>query len=114
MKDTYSKKTKIVLWIIFSLFLASVAVNYYDFMIKGDYIVTRQVPCDPSVDSCFVSDCESNDPTCDTETKYKKISAPSKYAGTDYEKMSCSQDNSICNIITCQEDTVEPGEKCFK
>ncbi|MEI7809966.1 MAG: hypothetical protein WCI41_00190 [bacterium] len=87
---------------------------FYHFFIKNTFEVTKQVPCDPAVDSCFVSDCDTNDSTCDTTTTYKKIKAPSKYAGSNYENFTCEAGNPNCEIITCNDSTVEDGEKCFK
>jgi len=91
-----------------------VIFSYYNIFIKNNYIVTKQIPCDPNTDSCFVSDCESNDSTCDSKTTYMKIQVPSKYAGSDYNALSCSENSSFCKIITCMAGTVEVGEKCFK
>lgn len=109
-----SKQSKYFLLVICSVFLLVIVFAFYNFFIKNDYEVTKQVPCDPSVDSCFVSDCEANDSTCDQTTTYKKITAPSKYAGSDFESFSCETGNPNCRIITCQADTIEAGEKCFK
>ncbi len=91
-----------------------VAFSYYNFFIKNDFEVIKQIDCDPQIDSCFVSDCDSNDSECDTETTYKKITAPSKYAGSDYESFTCVSGDPHCQIITCSDATVEAGEKCFK
>jgi hypothetical protein len=109
-----NKQSKYLLLVICLLGLFVVVFNYYNFFIKNDYEVTKQIPCDPAIDSCFVSDCDSNDSTCDTETTYMKISAPSKYAGSDYDSFSCTKGDPHCQIITCQDNTVEAGEKCFK
>jgi len=109
--DKYSKYLLLVICLIGLFF---VIFNYYNILIKNDYIVTKQIPCDPNTDSCFVSDCESNDSTCDTTTTYMKIKVPSKYAGSDYNSLSCAENSSFCKIITCQANTIEAGEKCFK
>ena len=108
------KQSKYLLLAICLVGLLFVIFNYYNFFIKNDYIVTKQIPCDPKIDSCFVSDCQSNDSTCDPTTTYMKIEVPSKYAGSDYNSLSCAKNDPSCNIITCQDDTLETGEKCFK
>jgi capsular polysaccharide biosynthesis protein len=108
------KKNKILLLILVCAFLLVVLAGYYNFFILGNYEVTKQVPCDPKTESCFVSDCESNDSSCDQTTTYKKISVLSKYAGSDYDSLTCTENSNICKIITCQDDTIEAGEKCFK
>lgn len=109
--DKKSKYFRIVVVLIFFTVLIS---SYYIFFIKNDFEITKQVYCDPKIDSCFVSDCDANDSTCDTETTYKKISASSKYASSDYESFLCEEGNLNCKIITCSDSTVEAGEKCFK
>ena len=110
-KDKYSRYLLLVICLLGLFF---VIFDYYIFFIKNDYIVTKQISCDPKIDSCFVSDCESNDSTCDTATTYMKIQVPSKYAGSDYDSLSCTRADSFCKIITCQDSTVEVGEKCFE
>ncbi|MEI8337867.1 MAG: hypothetical protein WCF92_01820 [bacterium] len=114
MKANKEKKHHFLLVMLVIFFIFFLSFVFYSIFIKNDYEVTKQVSCDPKTDSCFVSDCESNDPTCDTTTTYKKISVISKYAGSDFESLTCLENSSICKIITCQEDTVEAGEKCFK
>lgn len=109
--DEYSRYLLLAVCLAFFLVLV---FSYYNIFIKNDYIVTKQIPCDPNTYSCFVSDCESNDSTCDTTTTYMKIQVPSKYAGSDYDALSCAENSFFCKIITCQASTVEAGEKCFK
>src|ERR1035437_7085645 len=98
------KWNKILLLVLVSAFLLIVLSAYYNFFIRGNYEVTKQVSCDPKVESCFVSDCESNDSSCDTTTTYKKISVISKYAGSDYDSLTCKENSSVCKIITCEAD----------
>lgn len=109
--NKYMSTLTLTLCVLFSLVLASA---YFHFIIERTYEVSKQVPCDPKTDSCFVSDCEANDSTCDSTRTYKKIVAPAKYAGLDYEKFICEAGNLHCKIITCSPETVEDGEKCFQ
>ena len=112
MKENEKHERYFLLMICLAFLLIS-ASSYYNFFLVNDYEVTRQIPCDPHTDSCFVSDCAANDLTCDQTKTYKKISAPSKYAGSDYDEFLCEK-NLHCTVITCQTDTIEPGEKCYK
>jgi hypothetical protein len=106
---------KILSLIVVITFLTVVGVGYYNYFIRGDYLVTKQISCDPKIESCFVSDCESNDSSCDSKTTYKKISVESKYAGSNFDNLlSCPTVISSCQIITCQDSEVDAGEKCFK
>lgn len=108
------KQSKYFLLIICLVLLFVVVPAYYNVFIKNDYEVIKQIPCNPDIDSCFVSDCEVNDSTCDQTITYKKITAPSKYASFDYESFLCESGNLHCQIIICQADTIEAGEKCFE
>lgn len=108
------KKSNYFSIIAVALFLVVILVSYYKFYVKDSFNVTKQVSCDVFVDSCFVSDCEANDPECDTTTTYKKIVAPSNYAGSDYDSFTCESNSQNCQIITCNSDTVEDGEKCYE
>ena len=112
--EDYKKKSRPFKIVVVLVFLAVLGFSYYNFFIKNDFLVTKQVECDPTTEACFVSDCEANDSECDTETTYKKIEAPSKYAGSDYEKFTCEAGDPNCKVITCSPETVEAGEKCFQ
>ena len=112
--STDNKQSKYFLIAVSLLGLFVVVFNFCNFLIKNDYEVTKQVPCDPKIDSCFVSDCDSNDSTCDSKTTYMKITALSKYAGSSYDNFSCVSGDPHCTIITCSPDTIEAGEKCFQ
>jgi hypothetical protein len=112
--DKNKKQSKYLFWAMSIFGLLLIISSYYNFFIKNNYEVTKQVPCDPKLNSCFVSDCASNDSTCDSKTTYMKITAPSKYAGSDYDGFSCVSGDLHCQIITCSADTVQDGEKCFQ
>ena len=113
MKENKKKSKYFTAFVCLAFFLVLI-FSYYNFFIKNDFEIIKQVPCDPTVDACFVSDCDSNDPACDSTTTYKKITAPSKYAGSNYDSFSCEAGNLHCQIITCSAETVEAGEKCFE
>jgi hypothetical protein len=109
-----NKQTKFLTRIFYLLGLFVVVFSFYKIFIKNDYEVVKQISCDPKNESCFVSDCESNDSSCDSTTTYMKIKVISKYAGSDYNSLSCENNSPNCKIITCNDDVVEAGEKCFK
>lgn len=107
-------KTKILYIIVGIFFGLAILTDYYFFIVQNNYPVYKQVTCNPKNESCFVSDCESNDSTCDQTTTYKKIEVLSKYAGNDYDSLNCIKNTADCKIITCSSTTIETGEKCFK
>lgn len=99
---------------IITIGIAFVVVKYNTFFIREDYIVIKQIPCHVNNASCFVSKCESNDSTCNPTEKYLKIKVQAKYAGSDYESLLCAGSDPHCQIITCEDSTIEPGEQCFQ
>lgn len=113
MKTT-NKEAEYFFVIVIILAVSFFVFDFYNIFIKNDFRVLKQISCDPKISSCFVSDCESNDSSCDQTTTYEKISVVSKYAGSDYDSLTCTENSSICQIITCQDSTIEAGEKCFK
>lgn len=112
--NKYDKQSRCLFIVICLIIVFIVSYSYYNFFFKNDYVVTKQISCDPKVDSCFVSDCKSNDSTCDPTATYLKIEVPSKYAGSDYDSLTCAKGSSLCRVITCEDDTLDAGEKCFK
>ena len=54
------KKSKILLWVLALLIVASVGVTYWRIMIKKDYIIESQIDCDQSVRECFIWKCDPN------------------------------------------------------
>jgi capsular polysaccharide biosynthesis protein len=113
MENTKKQRDIVALIVYLTLFLI-IGAAYFNFDVKNDYVITKQISCDPTKDSCFVSDCEVNDSSCDQKTTYKKIVASSKYAGSSYENFSCRPGDPHCRVITCEPDTIEDGEKCYK
>jgi len=110
-----NKKYSKYVWLAMcAVFLVIAVFSYYHIFVKNDFWVVKQIPCDPQTEACFVSECESNDPNCDTTEPYKKIKVPSKYAGSDFNSLNCQENSSNCEIVTCQEDTVDAGERCFE
>ena len=58
---------KIFFIIMGLLILGSVAVSYYKYMVKRDYIVQAQAECDPYTEKCFVHVCDP-DPNVDGDS----------------------------------------------
>ncbi len=84
------------------ILIAVLTFDFYSAFIKNDFKVEEQAPCDPSTNSCFVSDCQTDDPTCDASTTYEKIFVQSNFAGTDHDTLSCLPGSSLCKIVTCR------------
>ena len=114
--------SKILLSIFLVLLVLSVSASYYRFMVLQDYIVSTEVDCDPSIESCFVWIC---DPEVDGEemctgdltedTWYYKIAFRNAMFIPDCD--SAEDENCVpfecpvtaeegCGEITCTDETV--------
>ena len=99
----------LILWFVFT---AAVVMNYYTYVMKDEYIVTKTIPCLAGTGSCFVSQCLSDDSSC-TAAPYKKIRVESRYAGSEFERLTCTSGDLHCSIVSCNSSTLESGENCI-
>lgn len=99
---TESAKNKIF-WCVFALLiLGSIFFTYLRVFVNKDYLLVKEVDCDPEAESCFVYTPEElcvgdEDPECvsNTEAEYYKII---------YKKAA--------NVLVCEPDTLGEGEEC--
>lgn len=52
------RKSKILFIFLGILIIGSVAVTYWRYMVKRDYIVQAQIDCDPEIENCFIWQCD--------------------------------------------------------
>ncbi|MFZ1655174.1 MAG: hypothetical protein WAT84_05090 [Candidatus Moraniibacteriota bacterium] len=118
------KESKAFFLIISLLMLGSVAVSYYRYVVKQDYIVQTEVDCDPYTEACFVYVCDieagdecTGNPVEDT-AYYKLIRRnamnmslcdPNAEA---CEVSACPSGEAECEVISCDSATVQEGEEC--
>ena len=120
------KKSKIFFLVMGVLILGSVAVSYYKYMVKRDYIVHAQADCDPYTEKCFVHVCDP-DPDVDGEctgdpaedTWYTKNINRIAYniPNCDPKDESCTAlvcgENELgCSYEFCDETNVPEGDTC--
>ncbi|NTU66988.1 MAG: hypothetical protein HGB08_03630 [Candidatus Moranbacteria bacterium] len=108
--DTKSK----IFFLAFILILeGSIFSAYYRFVIAKDYIVENQEDCDPTIDRCFIWECDPNakDPSeqCtgdpDNDTWYYKLS----FRNASKVPLCDPDNDENCTPMVC-----EPGEKdCY-
>lgn len=117
------KKSKILLWVLALLIVASVGVTYWRIMIKKDYVIESQIDCDPYVEKCFVWECDpasdvegeacTGDPESDTwyfqVAKRNASMIPLCDPETDEtcDPWTCSENEKDCEQIFCSEDLME-------
>ncbi|MDP3957503.1 MAG: hypothetical protein Q8Q10_03320 [bacterium] len=116
------KKSKIFFLVMGLLIVGSVAVSYYKYMVKRDYIIQAEAECDPYTETCFVYVCDpeageecTGDPVEDT-SYYKLINRNAKNIPL------CDPSDETCDALTCPEgeadcsftlcDSTEEGAEC--
>ena len=106
---TLDQKSKILFIIIGLLIAGSVAVTFWRYIVKRDYIVQAQTDCDPTTENCFIWKCdpastvEGEACTGDPEKNiwyYKIIHRNAKNIP------NCDPKDENCKALVCN-----PGEK---
>jgi hypothetical protein len=103
------------------LALAGIAVTmayrYEEYLVKRNFIMVANVPCDPSTEACFALDCDPGDAECEA-TPYKKAEILASEAPACVEEHTCESFScdgaSSCSVTYCAEDTLEDGELCVE
>ena len=99
------KKSKILLWVFFSLILVSIALSFYRYMIKKDYVISAEAACDPKAQKCYVRNCEEDKEGtgCDTLTEGQK-SYYYTMIERNYRNIDCQSGDKRCTeVLPCQE-----------
>jgi hypothetical protein len=121
------RKSKILFIILALLIIASVAVTYWRYMVKRDYIIQAQIDCDPETENCFVWRCDPGSleegEKCtgvpDNDIWYYKIlnrnaknipdCDPTDENCTAYQ---CETNETDCSIANCDPASVGKNEEC--
>ena len=104
-----------------ALFAVSLGFSFYKFYIVRDYIVYGHTECDPSINRCFVSECDpesgecSGNPEEDTEYYVLIEKNASQIAVCDphteeCEALSCKPDEVGCKEYFCDEESAKKEE----
>lgn len=124
---TLDKKSKILFIIIGLLIVGSVAVTFWRYMVKRDYIVQAQTDCDPESEKCFVWECDpastvegeacTGDPESDI-WQYKIVHRNAKNIplcdpnDENCTALVCGPGEKDCSEELCSENNVPEGETC--
>lgn len=117
------KKSKILLWVLALLIIASVGVTYWRIMIKKDYVIESQIDCDPTEKACFVWECDpastvegeacTDNPDDNTWyyaiAKRKAANIPLCDVNTDEncDPWTCAEGEKDCSETLCNESNME-------
>jgi len=121
------KKSKILFIIIGLLIVGSVAVTFWRYMIRRDYIVQAQTDCDPTTENCFIWECDpastvegeacTGDPESDI-WYYKIIHRNAKNIPNcdpndeNCTALVCDPGEKDCSEELCTDENVPEGESC--
>ena len=106
--------------ILLSLFaliiIAVIGFRYYEYVLRGDFMMNVYAPCDPSVEKCFVSDCSPADDLSCPIGPYKKVEVREGDAPRCLEEHQCASFTcagiASCTATYCSDATLEDGESC--
>ena len=99
--------------IILTLVLVVSGQRFIQYRVLQNFTLHGVTNCDTTAESCFVSDCDTED--CDT-APYKKLfvsakDAPKCLYENNCENFAC-ENLSDCEIIYCNDETLDEGEIC--
>lgn len=91
-------KTKILFTVFIGLVFIAALLSYQRYFIQGNYLITAEVPCDPTREVCFVSTCdpETDEDCTDPEPSYYK-----QIEGTAHALPSCDPNDETCGLTEC-------------
>jgi hypothetical protein len=115
-------KLNLYVAIVVALTIGAVSSVFLRYIFFKDYRVLLAAPCDPAIESCFVSECDIEQDTCahdQPKTYYKKV-----YKNKSILDLQCAENwrdcpsaflcynkENDCKIVTCSEDT-DPIKIC--
>ncbi len=115
-----NKKSQALTIVLVALILVSVFATYYRIFVRHNYQILAEVSCDPTTESCFVYQCDSEAGECTgdpaEDTSYYKLleKNASKMPVCDAEteecpELVCAEGEINCSVRFCD---AEAGEEC--
>ncbi|QQS61463.1 MAG: hypothetical protein IPN70_00810 [Candidatus Moraniibacteriota bacterium] len=120
------KKSKILLIVFLVGVAISLGATYTKYILLKDYTIQMHLPCDPSLESCFVYECEEGEENCilsedGRELQYYKLINKKAYAFPSCEddsvescdeEIKCEMEEKDCEVLFCQEEESSQKEEC--
>ena len=122
------KKSAIFLTVFVSLIVISVGITFIRIYVQKDYIIQNQIDCDPTVDACFIWECDpestvegeacTGDPEMDIwyyAVAQRKANMIPDCDPNDENCLpfDCGEEEKDCSITLCDETTKEEqGVEC--
>ena len=118
------RSSKILMGVFGILLIGSIGMSYYRYIVVHDYVITAEVYCDPRVERCFMSVCDTSDETAECtgdpeeDTSYYKIVQRNAQHIPSCDPMTadcaasvCRIDEEECDIELC-DVTIDPEAMC--
>lgn len=113
LSSNYSSKALVILVVV--CIVVATFLSVYNYLIRKDFILYIKAPCNPSVSSCFVHDCEDGDVRCDTASGgivYYKIVLKKERniipcSSEDCTELKCESGEDSCEEIFCSEEALQ-------
>ena len=110
-----NKKTKILYIVTLTFIFFIVVITFYKVFILHDYLISYEVSCDPSVENCFIVECDQETgegcDVSDSEKYYKLVEKKEfnaiKCPSDDSNCLLCQKDETDCTITLCDPSTGE-------
>lgn len=121
------RKSKILFAVLAILIVGSVAMTFWRYMVKNDYIIESQIDCDPETENCFIWKCDpmslEEGEACtgipDNDTWYYKILQKNAKniplcdpSDENCDALACPEGEKDCQEILCTNEDAAKGEKC--
>lgn len=107
VKNSTGNKFLVTLFIL--TFLAAIGACYYRYYHQKDYNYLVEASCDPTVERCFVRDCENPDDCPPNGLSVYKEFHVKAYDFARCQDNSCKQECESgtirCEAISCEEET---------
>lgn len=107
------KKTKILIILFLTIVFATLLFSYKKYFLEKEYLISAEIPCDPSQDICYVGYCDSETEECEEEVFYynriEGVAGILPVCDPNYEDcplLWCGEKgNNTCVVIPCDSET---------
>lgn len=92
------KKTKILIILFLATIFAALLFSYKKYFLEKAYLISAEIPCDPSQDVCYIGYCDTETEECEDEIFYYK-----RIEGMADTLPDCDPNYDDCPLLWCGE-----------
>ena len=94
--------------------LLAVSFSFFKYFLERDFLLFVKESCDPSKESCFVHECETDDVRCSQlstgkffyKIVFKKDYKTSACVGSKCSEVKCDKNEEFCFVYYCSDATL--------